>query len=363
MGRSGSRSVLLLAVLIAIALGSASSAAWAQTPIWTKLYDCTNNTADTKHGIQVQLLDREEKAAEYGAPQFTCTCPAGPGGKKSCWLPAEWSTDLQPTKITYPGDRTKVRYRWSQPPGSGLQGSQLNVMKIEPGDTKRIGWRTVDNHCRLTNICWLQANGDPWGTFEPTRIDGVHGGGVAFYNYPEPGDLTLAITNDYTDPSPRRDRMQLGLSYADVDYAISRVPLYMERQLERHLSGGFQPPLKGKPLTSLPGPDPSQWPPKDESLTRALRGSAYVPWPSIDRGRLYPGQYTVLVIERRRAEEEGVARPDGWALIIRGALEDAAGHEFRWLEQIVAGQPPREKAVGSESRGGEPRRLDDTGSR
>jgi hypothetical protein len=69
----------------------------------------------------------------------------------------------------------------------------------------------------------------------------------------------------------------------------------------------------------------------------------------MDGGRLYPGQCTAVVIDAQQAAEAGASSSGGWALIIRGALEDAAGHEFRWLEQIVAAEPPPDRMVGAGS--------------
>jgi hypothetical protein len=103
--------------------------------------------------------------------------------------------------------------------------------------------------------------------------------------------------------------------------------------------------LQGHPLTSLPGLEPGHWPPDDPPRIRTLEGSEYVPWSTIVAGeRLYPNQFTALVIRDPLIAEGG-------ALIIRGALQDDEGNEFKWLEQIVE-TPPAEmgspEGIGSE---------------
>ncbi|MFB3882801.1 MAG: hypothetical protein ACE149_16165, partial [Armatimonadota bacterium] len=114
-------------------------------------------------------------------------------------------------------------------------------IRIPSGGTVTIGWNTEDNCCRLSGIRWRNSQGasPPDLTFQPTLDEensACQGGGVAFYNYPQTGDLTLAVTNDYT--SAERCRDQLGLSYDGVEYAISPVPLPVD-QLYRLLSDGF----------------------------------------------------------------------------------------------------------------------------
>jgi hypothetical protein len=380
MGRSGSRSVLSLAVLIAIALGSVSSPAWAA---WTKLYKCKNphragRGTESYHGIRVQLYHDEIRDDEYREQQGAfdeakCRdigkCSAN---DRFCWNDAKWSGTGY-TTIKYPGNEQRMDNY--PPPDPYLSDREAPALAIQPRETVTIGWTVDDNCCEPTATSWLDRNGNRARGLQPTLLLDMsctfYGGGVAFYDWPDSGDLTLAITNRFTG-SPEdcrelgRDCRELGgLSFEGVEYAISPRPLSMD-ELEGVLSNGFPGGLGAQDLLDLPGPEELHDHDPDASEPY-LANSHYVQWSSIKAGgRLHPGHYTAVVIEGMLADPTGDTgfergRPAGHgsirrcpgcrrgvpgpcargrlssspALIIRGAHKDAQENEFAWLDQVV----------------------------
>jgi hypothetical protein len=88
--------------------------------------------------------------------------------------------------------------------GGAAVGRNANVM---------IGWQTSDNSCGLRDLRWGGGQ-----SVVPVQLGGTPGGGLVFYNYPGPGDLTVVITNDLLDPEAR-------LMLTDIEFALSRSPL------------------------------------------------------------------------------------------------------------------------------------------
>jgi hypothetical protein len=84
-----------------------------------------------------------------------------------------------------------------------------------PDKAVNIGWTTADGSCRLRDMRWGDGQ-----AIAPNLKEGVPGGGIAFYNYPNPGCLTVVITNDLAVPEGG-DPQDLVINLADVEFATA----------------------------------------------------------------------------------------------------------------------------------------------
>jgi hypothetical protein len=82
--------------------------------------------------------------------------------------------------------------------------------------TVNIGWTTADGSCRLRDLRW----GDGQSLTAHFK-EGIPGGGMVFYDYPDPGCLTVVITNDNLEP----DHV---INLADVEFVVAGHELSLE---------------------------------------------------------------------------------------------------------------------------------------
>jgi hypothetical protein len=118
-----------------------------------------------------------------------------------------------------------ITYKYSSPSGwaaatgyavvSGVYCTTLTYYGAArgPGSTLTIGWNTADNSCRLRDLRWGGGQ-----AIVPSQLGGVPGGGLVIYDYPNPGDLTVIITNDTTGP----------LDLSSIDFATAAEALGLE---------------------------------------------------------------------------------------------------------------------------------------
>jgi hypothetical protein len=104
---------------------------------------------------------------------------------------------------------------------SGVFGTTLTYdgPSLAPNGRLAIGWRTADGSYRLRDLRWGGGQ-----AIVPAQLDGVPGGGMVFYDYPDPGCLTVVITNDLGelgDPEPVID-------LADVEFGVAGYELSLE---------------------------------------------------------------------------------------------------------------------------------------
>ena len=83
---------------------------------------------------------------------------------------------------------------------------------VAPGKTVFVGWVTGDNSCRLRDLRW------GGGQTILATDEGLPGGGMVFYDYPDPGCLTVVITNDTEGV----------IALSDVEFAILGSALDLE---------------------------------------------------------------------------------------------------------------------------------------
>jgi hypothetical protein len=149
---------------------------------YTKLYQFKNTTGLYEPSARVILNGLEAITTQYAIP--------------TDWVPAAVGSTVSGgvycTTLTFTG------------------------YAVPPGNNARIGWSTADNKCRLRDLRWSDGL-----SIVPTLLGGVPGGGLVFYDYPEPGDLTVVITND-------NDGSGLCINLADIGFAISGVELNLE---------------------------------------------------------------------------------------------------------------------------------------
>ena len=77
----------------------------------------------------------------------------------------------------------------------------------------KLGWTTADGSCRLRDLRWGDGQ-----SIVPAEVGGIPGGGMVFYDYPEPGCLTVVITNDTEGV----------ILLSDVEFAIAGYELSLE---------------------------------------------------------------------------------------------------------------------------------------
>jgi hypothetical protein len=82
-----------------------------------------------------------------------------------------------------------------------------------PGTRVYISWDTADGSCRLRDLRWGGGQ-----VVVPYYAGGVPGGGMVFYDWPNPGDLTVVITNDSDGV----------ISLSDVEFAVSGYELSLQ---------------------------------------------------------------------------------------------------------------------------------------
>ena len=174
--------VLVLVTLVLVGPILPEQAAWG----WTKNYRCYDTTGVGQTSLRV-ITNGLESVVYTGAYPTT-------------WQPAAIGYTLASgvfcTTLTYAGPtRTYVR----------------------------IGWTTADASCRLRDLRW--GNGQ---AIVPKEAGGIPGGGMVFYGWPDPGDLTVVITND-TDGV---------ITLSDIEFAISGYELSLE-ELDSLLDTGF----------------------------------------------------------------------------------------------------------------------------
>jgi hypothetical protein len=142
---------------------------------YTKLYRFRNSTGVNQYSVQAITDGLELITSDYaypsgwGPPAIGYTVVSGVYG----------------TTITF---------------GGAAVGRNANVM---------IGWQTSDNSCGLRDLRWGGGQ-----SVVPTQLGGTPGGGLVLYDYPEPGDLTVIITNDLEDPGAV-------LTLTGIEFALS----------------------------------------------------------------------------------------------------------------------------------------------
>lgn len=161
----------LVALLLASCGGLAEAA-------FTKLYSFTNTTGVSQTSVRAVTNGLESITYKYSSPSgwYAATGYAVVGG-------------VYCTTLTY---------------GGAARG---------PGSAMTIGWRTADNSCRLRDLRWGGGQ-----AIVPTQLSGTPGGGLVIYDYPNPGDLTVIITNDTTGV----------LDLSGIDFALVQTALGSE---------------------------------------------------------------------------------------------------------------------------------------
>ena len=187
MGRAGI--VFLLVALFAIAVALPGEAAY------TKLYSFYNGTGVYQSSVKATTVGLELIAGSYVFP--------------GAWAPA------------------KVSYGVS----SGVYGTSIVADgPVQPPTANvKLGWKTSDGSCRLRDL--------RWGTGQaiyPAQLQGLPGGGMVFYDYPEPGCLTVVITNDLGDLGDTDPVIDL----ADVEFGVAGDELNLE-ELDSLLDAGL----------------------------------------------------------------------------------------------------------------------------
>jgi hypothetical protein len=156
---------------------------------YTKVYKCKNVTTVARSSVRAVTNGLESIIGEY----------ANRPGWRPPTIGFKVIGGVYSTTITYHGSHVPV------------------------GEGVRVAWTTADGSCRLRDLQW--GDGTP---LVPEQMNGVPGGGMVFYDYPDPGCLTVVITNDLGDlgdPGPVID-------LADVEFGISGYELTAEELAE-----------------------------------------------------------------------------------------------------------------------------------
>ena len=147
---------------------------------YTKLFQFTNLTGVSQTSVRAVTNGLESIVSQYSDP--------------SGWTPARLGSVLVSgvycTTITL---------------GGSSLGALANIS---------IGWQTADNSCRLRDLRWGTGQ-----TVVPAQLGGVPGGAIMFYDWPNPGELTVVITNDNPEDGQWLDltKMEFGVSPAALD--------------------------------------------------------------------------------------------------------------------------------------------------
>lgn len=149
---------------------------------YTKLYRFTNSTGVNQTSVRAVMNGLESITVKYSSPTLSSATGYAVVSGVYC------------STLTYSGTRT-------------------------PGSSLTVGWRTADGSCRLRDLRW--GNGQ---SIVPLQLGGIPGGGLVFYDYPDPGCLTVVITNDLGDLGDSDPVIDL----ADVEFAISGIELTLE---------------------------------------------------------------------------------------------------------------------------------------
>ena len=152
---------LFLTVLI-LAAGLPAGAAY------TKLYKCRNTTGITQSHLRVI----------NNALEVITGSTASPG---------ELSPPVVGTCVWNGVYCTKLRF------------GEPSVATVAAGDYGRIGWRTADNSCRLSDLRWVSPAGDPVPVIDPVQLGGVPGGGEVWYDS-DNGQYIWLLINDTGEP-------------------------------------------------------------------------------------------------------------------------------------------------------------------
>lgn len=162
-----------LVALVIMALGPPTQAAY------TKVYQFSNATGAAQTSVKATTNGLESVVAQYSVP--------------SGWSPAKIGSvvisGIYNTTLTYGG------------------------ASLAAATSVTIGWQTADNSCRLRDLRWGGGQ-----VIVPTLLSGVPGGALMFYDYPNPGDLTVIITNDTEGV----------LDLTAIEYAISSGELSLQ---------------------------------------------------------------------------------------------------------------------------------------
>jgi hypothetical protein len=171
---------MCLAGLVAVLLAGVAFPAGAQ---YSKLYRFSNGTGADQSSVSAVANGIEIITLSYAYP--------------SGWLPASvnymWYSGVMGTKITYSGT------------------------PVAAGSTVMIGWRTSDYSCAVRDLRWGGGQ-----TVVPTQLGGTPGGGLVLYDYPNPGDLTMVLINDNTDPMG-------ALTFPGVEFAVAGSELSLDQ--------------------------------------------------------------------------------------------------------------------------------------
>ena len=157
MGEVNGRMWFAVGLLLALVVSLSALPASAQ---YTKLYTFANATGAGQTSVRAITNGLESIVSQTATP--------------SSWAPATIGTTVLSgvycTKLTYGGTA------------------------VAAGASVTAGWRTADNSCRLRDLRWGGGQ-----SVVPTQLGGVPGGGMAIYDYPAPGCLTVVIANDNLD--------------------------------------------------------------------------------------------------------------------------------------------------------------------
>lgn len=188
MHQSVGRCGLLLGLVVLLAVGTGFQA----QAEYTKLYRIWNRTGSDQHYLRVILNGLE------GITVDVVQSPA--------WAPAS-------VGFTVVG---------------GVFGTTLisgnGVDAVADDALARFGWTTADSSCRLRDMRWLSAAGDPAGT-KPIQYRGVPGGGWVEYDPVTGQPIAYWITNDtdedITLTGTDLEVFAVALSAADLDLVLA----------------------------------------------------------------------------------------------------------------------------------------------
>lgn len=144
---------------------------------FTKLYQFKNTTGASQSSVRATTHGWELITSQYASP--------------STWVPATMG--------------------FTMPSGVFCSTLTYGGPAVSPNTYVRVGWQTADASCRLRDLRWGGGQ-----TVVPTQLSGVSGGGMVFYDYPDPGDLTVVITNDNAEGA---------ISVFDIQFAVAGLAL------------------------------------------------------------------------------------------------------------------------------------------